>query len=159
VTFAFLTNEPAPVFDYVMVPLLGATEAGSALLSGMATNKVVEKGSLITNGDSLVLTIPLDASFPLNLLSPGDSTLTIKGKLVAISQAQSPGLVIGGITVGSQDLTLRWTSAPNQQFRVLGSPDLATWTDRSGIVTSATSDYSWTAPVSTHPDFFKLQKE
>jgi hypothetical protein len=91
------------------------------------------------------LTIPIDATFVLSLVSENDSTLRLVGKLVAINTGETP-LEVGSIKLENQTITLQWESAAGQQFQIQSSTDLGAW-QPEGTVTSATGTYSWSGTV------------
>src|SRR5260221_3600627 len=129
---------------------------GSVALTGYATNKVTKLGSLATSGNQQTLTIPVDATFLLNVLSAND-TLRLQGQLVAVQNTQAP-LQVQSVVVQNQAVMLQWQSAPGQQFQVQSSTDLAAWQTSATIVTPSSGANTWTGAVSGPVGFFRLAK-
>jgi hypothetical protein len=59
------------------------TAAGVIALSGGSASAQPTQGTLTTVGSQQILTIPIHSTFTAGLLSPGDSSLTVTGQVVA----------------------------------------------------------------------------
>ena len=143
-------------FDY-SVSSLFSSKTGSATLTGLSTNHVTASATLTTAAGVQTLTIPIDATFIMGLLVDGDSTVDIKGKIVATRAASTPvAFSIGQVGVKGQTVTLQWKADPGLKFTILGSGDLKTWNSRATDVTSATGDYSWSGATAGNTEFLRL---
>lgn len=144
-------------FDYSVSALFGNPKTGSATLTGLSTNHVTASATLTTAAGVQTLTIPVDATFIMGLLADGDSTVDIKGKIVATRAASTPvAFSIGQVGVKGQTVTLQWKADPGQKFTILGSGDLKTWNSRATDVTSTTGDYSWSGATAGNTEFLRL---
>ncbi len=150
--FAFPTNSVSS-FAYRVSGLMA--QSGSFILTGYATNKVTTLGSLKTEGNEQVLTIPVDTQFLFKLVSDGDTVVKLKGELVATRTTLAP-LVVKSLTVQTQVVTLQWTGIPNQAYQVEASPDLGSWQKKATNIVFPTSDYSWSGPATEAKEFFRV---
>ncbi|MHB8520460.1 MAG: hypothetical protein ACYDH9_06850 [Limisphaerales bacterium] len=132
-------------------------QSGAKPLTGYATNNVTSLATLTTAGGQQTLTIPVDATFLFSLLSANDTTINLKGQLVAVSSAAAP-LTIQSVAVQNQVVTLHWQGAPGEQYQVHASADLAVWQTNAVNVTSSTTDYTWSGPATASIQFFRLAK-
>ncbi len=153
-TFSFPTNATSTL-AYNVAGLISTS--GVEPLSGYATNKVTSQATLGTNGDEQTLIIPVDATFLLTLVSQDDTTVSVKGQLVASRSTTIP-LAIQSIKVQAQTATLQWQSAPGQQFQVLSSTNLNTWQTNAANVTSATGTYTWSGAATAVRQYFRIAK-
>lgn len=153
-TFSFPSNAVSSLAYRVTGAI---SESGSKSLTGDATNNVSSLATLATNSGQQTLTIPVNATFHFTLLTSGDTVITVNGEFVAVTSPVTP-LTIQGITVQTQMVTLQWQSAANQQFQVESSPDLVDWTTNAPNVTSSTSTYTWSGPVTNGTRFYRLQQ-
>ena len=143
-------------FDYSISSLF-SSKTGSETLTGLSTNHVTASASLTTAAGVQTLTIPVDATFIMGLLVDGDSTVDIKGQIVATRAASTPvAFSVGQVGVKSQTVTLQWNADPGQKFQILGSGDLKTWNSRAVDVTSTTSSYSWSGATAGTTEFLRL---
>ncbi|MBU6401573.1 MAG: hypothetical protein KGS61_14745 [Verrucomicrobia bacterium] len=131
------------------------SQSGAKPLSGYATNNVTTLATLVTAGNQQTLTIPVDATFVFTLVTANDTSIELKGQLVAVS-ASAAAPTIGSLAVQNQTVTLQWQGAPGHSYQVQSSADLALWQTNALNVTSSTSDYAWTGPVSGPKQFFRL---
>lgn len=152
-TFFFPVNAPSSLA--YTVSSLFLNKSGALALSGYSTNKVTTLASLATVGGQQILTIPVNAQYFFTLVSANDTTVSLKGQLVATRVASVP-LAIQSITVQTQVVTLQWQSAPGQLYQVQSSTDLAHWTTNAANVTSPTNSYSWSGAASAPSGFFRL---
>lgn len=150
--FSFPTNA-ASTLAYNISGFI--TKSGAVPLSGYATNKVTTQASLAAAGNQQTLTIPVDATFLFSLTSPNDTTVALKGQLVA-THATTPPLTIQSINVQAQTVTLQWQSAPGQQFQVLSSTNFNTWRTNAANVTLTTDTYTWSGPATAPEQFFQI---
>ncbi len=153
-TFAFPSNAPS-TFCYAVTGLL--IKNGFQPLKGYATNAIATLSSLTNSGTQQTLTIPVDATFVLSLLSANDSSFTVKGQLVASSSAVVP-LTIQPLQIQNQVVTMQWQSAPGQLFQVQSSPNLQGWQINASNITSATTSYTWSGAATGPVQFFRLAK-
>jgi hypothetical protein len=130
---------------------------GSDVLSGYATNKVTSLASLATVGNQQVLTIPVDATFLLKLVSPNDTTIRLQGQLVAVQSTQT-ALQVQSLAIQNQSILLQWQGQPGSQFQIQSSTNLSRWQTNAAIVTPASGTYTWTGAVSGPVKFFRLAK-
>jgi hypothetical protein len=130
---------------------------GSIALIGYATNKVTALGSLTTAGSQQVLTIPVDATFYLKVLSSSDTVIRLHGQLVAVQSAQAP-LAVQSVAVQNQSIMIQWQASPGAQFQIQSSTNLGAWRTNTTVVTPASGSYTWTGAVSGPVQFFRLAK-
>lgn len=135
----------------------GFLGSGVKSLTGYATNKVTAVATLATAGSQQTLTIPVDATFLFTLLAQNDTTINVKGQLVAVRGAAAP-LTIQSVGVANGTVTLQWQGAAGQQFRILSSTDLSAWQTNAANVTSATTAYTWSGPAAAAKQFFRLAR-
>ena len=153
-TFSFPTNA-ASTLAYNVTGFLSTS--GAKPLSGYATNAVASQGTLATSGAQQTLTIPIDATFLLTLVSANDTTVNVKGQLVATRATTTP-LAIQSINVQAHTATLQWQSAPGEEFQVQSSTNLSTWQTTAANVTSATGTYTWSGAATAVQQFFRIAK-
>jgi len=130
---------------------------GSLALTNMVPNQSNMRGFLQTNGLVETLTIPVQGSTPLSLVSPGDGLLVIQGRLVA-NRTNPPPLVITSVSIlPDQWVHLTWTSIPGRTYRVESSQiELGSWFNVSGDLLAADSSLSWSNPVASSVEFFRV---
>lgn len=133
------------------------SKSGAKALTGYATNKVTSLATLTTAGGQQTLTIPVDATFLFTVLSANDTTINLKGQLVAIRSAAA-SVTIQSVAVQNQVVTLHWQGAPGEQYQVHASADLVLWQTNAVNVTSSTTDYTWSGPATASRQFFRLAK-
>jgi len=141
--------------DYRVTGLVAAH--GSEPLQTRATNNVTTAATLVDQGGTQTLTLPVKATFLFDLLSAGDTPVTITGSLVGV-RAASPVVVFnaGSITVNGSALSLQWQAAAGQTFRVESSTNLVNWTNRATNITSGSTSYSWSGTASGPKEYFRL---
>ncbi len=153
-TFFFPSNAPSTL-AYNVTGFVNTS--GVKALTGYATNKVTSVATLATASGQQTLTIPVDATFIFSLLSQNDTTINVKGQLVAVRGGAAP-LVLQSISVQSQLVTLQWQAAAGQQFQIQSSSNLTTWQTNAVNVTSPTAAYTWSGPATARRQFFRLAK-
>jgi hypothetical protein len=153
-TFSFPTNA-ASTLAYNVTGLISMS--GAKPLSGYATNTVASQATLAGSGTQQTLTIPVDATFLFTLVSENDTTVSVKGQLVATRATTTP-LAIQSIKVQAHMATLQWQSAPGEQFQVQSSTNLKTWQTNAANVTSATGTYTWSGAATAAQQFFRIAK-
>jgi hypothetical protein len=151
-TFGFPTNATSAL-GYNVSGLL--TKSGAKLLTGYATNNVTSLATLTTVGSQQTLTIPVDATFVFTVVSANDTTIELKGQLVAVSSA-APARSAPSITVQSQLVTLQWQGTPGLLYQVQSSSDLTLWRTNATSVTSTTTAFIWSGPATGPKQFFRL---
>jgi hypothetical protein len=153
----FLTNTPpAPVLDYqvdgnAVIP----SSSGATLLSRALTNS--QALAYLTNTAGLLkLVIPVNTTNSTSVNSPNDTTMVLKGQLVATAPASAWPLVVNiGVTGGQ--VTLSWPSVTGQVFTVLGSSDLHNWTTNSGASAVDSNTTTWIASQSGNTRFYRVR--
>lgn len=154
----FLTNNPpAPVLDYQVngVGTLFPSSSGASPLSRGLTNS--QALAYLTNTAGLLkLVIPVNATNTTSLNSPNDTTMVLKGQLVATAPASAWPLVVN-IGVTNAQVTLSWSSVTGQVFTVLGSPDLHHWATNSGATAINSNTTTWTASQSGNTRFYRVR--
>ena len=153
-TFQFSSNALSAL-DYIVSGLVN--KHGAYLLTGYATNKVTSLGSITTSGNQQVLSIPVDATFYLSLLSANDTTIRLQGQLVAAQSAQG-AFTVQPVTVSNQKLVLQWQANPGTQVQVQSTTNFSLWQTNATIVTPASGAYGWTGAISGPVRFFRLAK-
>jgi hypothetical protein len=152
--FSFPTNATSTL-AYNVAGLISMS--GVERLSGYATNKVASQATLAGNGNQQTLTIPVDATFLFTLVSQNDTTVSVKGQLVATRGTTTPP-AIQSLKVQAQTATLQWQSAPGENFQVQSSTNLNTWQTNAANVTSATGTYTWSGAATAVQQFFRIAK-
>ena len=109
------------------------------------------------SSDQQTLTIPVDATFYLGLISTNDTMIRVQGQLVAAQSAEVP-LEIKSVTVQGQSLRFQWQATPGSQFRVQYSTNLKDWTNSATIITPASGTNTWTESVVGLFKFFRVGK-
>jgi hypothetical protein len=146
-------NSSSSSFDY------NAGFAGSGTLSliGNSTNSVANGASLTTNGNVLKLVIQLNATFAFNLLSTGDTPLTLTGKIVATNLLTAP-TIISSFVLTNQSAVLTVQNASTQsQLQI--STNLTSWLPASGTVSNNLGATIFTTPLSGgRQSFFRVKK-
>jgi len=146
VRFQFVeTNNPT--LDYRTSGLVNLREG--RLLTGLATNKVAGASSLVTEGTTQTLTLQLNATYLFELLTPGDSSLSLSGQLVAtrVIPDAPPVLSVAPIAPGATSMTLSWP----EEFKLQKTSQLnpENWTD-----TGATSPA--VIPFANDDEYFQI---
>jgi hypothetical protein len=157
IQFVFPTGGNAAL-DYRISTFLGS-QSGREVLEGITTNEVATTGSLVEAGGLLTLTIPLNATYLFELLSPGDSTLSVQGQLVATRSAGTPELTLGTVTIQDGQLNFSWSSQAGQTFTIIKSIDLGTWETVEQDYPAGPGDVTtWSAPIGTGTAFFVIKR-
>jgi hypothetical protein len=153
--FGFPPNSSGSA-DYSLVSLLG-TEAGSWPLEGLSTNRITTGATLTEVGGVQTLTVPVDTSMYFELLSPNDTTLTLKGQWVATRSSGEPPLLIT-IQISATGIVLRWPGSTAQPYTVQASGDLSDWQNAEGTTTVDGGTVTWTASIGGNNRFFRVVK-
>lgn len=159
VNMAFLTNNtPAPVLDYrVIGNVVVPSSSGTSSLHGSLTNS--HASAYLTNAAGLLkLVIPINGTNVTTFLNPDDTTMILKGQLVATAPASAWPLVLN-IGVSGAQVSLTWSSVTGQVFTVLGSPDLSNWTTNSGTTVVNGNNTTWSASQSGSARFYRVRLE
>jgi hypothetical protein len=131
---------------------------GTLAMTGYATNKVTTLGKLATANNQQTLTIPVNATFYLTLLSPNDTVVTLQGQLVAVQGGGQAPLQVQSVSVQNQTITLQWSGPPGQQFQIQSTTNLGTWFTNQTGVSSASGTYAWTGAITGPVGFYRLAK-
>jgi len=127
IQFVFPTGGSAAMDYRISIPPF-FSEAARESLEGITTNKVATTGSLVEAGGLLTLTIPLNATYSFDLVSPDDSSLSVQGQLVATRVSSGPAEPsLGEVRVEGGSLVFAWSSEEGQTFTVLQSSGLGAW--------------------------------
>jgi hypothetical protein len=152
--FRFPEDAPS-AFDY-RVSVFFSIESGRKLLAGYATNRIAAVGTLTTQDNTQILSVPIEASATFELLAPDDSTLTITGQLRATRVLDSePELVIGSVTVSDGMLTLEWTGDGGVAVQIEGTTDLRNWLKVADIAAGTTS---WSVSTAGGTAFYRVAR-
>ena len=145
--------------DYRISTFLGS-ESDREMLEGITTNKVATAGSLVEADGLITLSIPLNATYLFELISPGDSSLSVEGMLVATRPADAQELSLGTVTVQGGQLQFSWSSQPGQTFTILKSTDLGGWEAVEQDYPAQAGDVTtWSAPIgSTGVAFYLISR-
>jgi hypothetical protein len=126
----------------------GSLGSGSSSLTGIFTNTVSANATLIVQGTTLVLTIPVDISGTKTIAS-GDVNYRFRGQLVARAPVSVP-LQINAFQVSPGHLTFTIATTPGQSYTILGSANLADWATIVDQFTATNNPtvriVSWPAP-------------
>ena len=153
----FLTNNPpAPVLDYQVIGnMVIPSSSGSSSLHGSLINS--QATAYLTNTAGLLkLVIPVSGTNVTSFLNPNDTTMLLKGQLVAIAPASAWPLVVN-MSVSGEQVALTWASVTGQVFTVLGSPDLRSWTTNSGTTAVGSNTTTWTASQTGNVRFYRVR--
>jgi hypothetical protein len=111
----------------------------------------------LTNTAGLLkLVIPVSGTNVTSFLNSDDTTMILRGQLVATAPASAWPLVLN-IGVAGGQVTLTWSSVTGQVFTVLASPDLHTWTTNSGTTAVNSNTTTWTASQSGNTRFYRVR--
>ena len=158
-TMVFVTNNPpAPVLDYEVIGtgvFQGQSSSGTSPLHGSLTNGPAT--AYLTNTAGLLkLIIPVNATNVASFLSPDDTTMVLKGQLVATAPASAWPLVLNiGISGGHVNLT--WSSVTGQVFTVLASSNLSNWVTNTGTTVVNGNSTTWSASPSGSARFYRVR--
>lgn len=135
------------VLDYRVTGVFN--DAGSKVLSGLATNSVTGSSSLTTVDGVETLKIAVSASFTFELVIPGDTTLTLTGELVATRGAapEPPVVVVTPPPPGATSMNLSWSSSYKLQRATQLEP--TNWADFA-------TDSPVTIPFAGPGEFFRV---
>ncbi len=153
-TFLFPSNSTSSI-AYNVSGLVN--NHGAVVLVGYGTNKVTALSSLSNSGSQQVLTIPVDATFYLSLVSADDTAIRLQGQLVAHSSAPS-SFKVQSLAVQAQAVLLQWQAPPGQQVQIQSSTDFRGWQTNATIMTPASGSYTWTGAITGPVQFFRLAK-
>lgn len=153
-TFLFPSNALSSL-AYNATGLL--SKHGSIALTGYATNRVTALSTLTTAGSQQTLTIPVDATFYLKVLSANDTVIRLQGQLMATQSVQAP-LTVQSIAVQNQSLLIKWQASPGAQFQIQSSTNLTAWRTNATVTTSSSGVYTWTGSISGPLQFLRLAK-
>jgi len=113
-------------------------------------------GSLVTQGTVQTLTVPIDATYRLEVLSPDDVIVNFKGTLVATrTLPATTGIFQTLISLAGNTVTLTWSSNPGDKNNIESSIGLSMWGQRGPTVISTGPTTTWTAPKSGPVEFFR----
>ena len=156
-TFLIPTNANSALC-YLVTGLMNSS--GSTAVSGQSTNNVTALAALVTNGEAQTLIIPVNAQFMFSANSTNDTILNLAGQLVAFrtAAAVAKAPVLQSLAVRSQVVTLQWEAPAGQQFQVQSSTDLMAWQTNAVNVTSGSSNYTWSGPVTGANGYFRLKQ-
>lgn len=153
----FLTNNPpVPILDYQVIGnAIIPSSAGPSPLSGALTNG--QSLAYLTNTAGILkLVIPVNTRNTASFNTPNDTTMLLKGQLVATAPESAWPLVVN-IGVSDGQVSLTWASVTGQVFTVLGSPDLRSWTTNSGTTAVDSNTTTWTASQSGDIQFYRVR--
>jgi hypothetical protein len=146
--FSFITNFNG-ILDYAAT----TGEAGSALLTGGATNASAANSSLTITGNLQRLVLPIDASYPIGSGDLAGTTLRFTGQIVA-TRLLPP--MITGCTLTNQTAVLTVAYA-TLQSQLQKSNDLLSWSAASATASNINGLIFFTAPASEPVEFFRVK--
>jgi hypothetical protein len=150
--FQFLTNSGASV-DYRVTGI--ASTSGTKVLDGLSTNGVTTGASLTNSGSILTLVLPVDAMRVFTLISTNDTTLRLRGQLIATAPAGEPPLVVS-IRIEGEQIILEWPSSSGQTFGVETTQDFSGWVPASGTIVVGTDKTTWTGSPGGGFQFYRV---
>jgi hypothetical protein len=103
------------------------------------------------------LTIPVNATFLLSLLSTNDTTVVVSGNVVATRTVEA-ALFIQSFKYTNQTVTLLWSNAPNLTYQVQSATDLPHWRTNATGITSSSNNYSWSGPATDTSAVYRLAR-
>jgi hypothetical protein len=124
--FGFDTNANS-VLDYSTTGLVAAN--GTYTLSGLSTNEIGLVGSLVTVGNELVLTIPVNYTGHAWIISQDDFTYTLTGTLVARAPAAAPPPEILSLQVNPGQLVFTIGTITDTNYTILSGTNLISVSD------------------------------
>jgi hypothetical protein len=130
---------------------------GVASMSGYATNNPSSPGTLGTTGNVQTLTIPVNATFLLTLLSANDTTVLVNGKIVATRPVETTPF-IQSFKYTNQTVTLLWSNAPNLAYQVQSATNLSPWRTNAAGITSSSGSYSWSGSATNPSAVYRLAR-
>jgi len=126
-------------------------------LSGALTNS--QALAYLTNTAGLLkLVIPVNVTSTTSFMNPNDTTMVLKGQLVATAPESVWPLMVNIGASGGQ-VSLAWPSVAGQLFTVLGSPDLYNWSTNSGITVVNGNTTTWTAGQSGYVQYYRVRMQ
>lgn len=134
------------------------TGKGSEKLASNGTNQTATVGTLISNKGVQTLTLALDAIFYFSLVTDNDTSLRLKGQIVA-SGVPGPSVPsIGGVELVNGQLRIT-VSGANDASQLEGSTNLRDWAPVQATGTPATDGTrTFTVPASGKFQFFRLKQ-
>ncbi len=153
----YLTNiPPAPTMDYRVTGTgLVTSTNGSSGLAGTSTNG--QSIDYLTNSAGLLkLIIPVNVTNYSQFANPNDTTMILKGQLVATAPLSAWPLVSTASVSGGQ-LTLKWVSVAGSTFTVWSSSDLKNWSLATGNTVMNGNLTTWTTSPAGNVRFYKVQ--
>jgi len=136
----------------------GIFGTGSRLLAGETTNNISTTATIVTEGETMTLTLAVDAIFFFSVASPDDTALGINGTIVATAPAETPtpiNPIFNGIQVvnGRVRLTVDQPGAT----RLQSSSDLKAWADQAAEVENIDADTKqFSVPAAGPHLFFRM---
>lgn len=136
----------------------GIFGTGSRLLTGTTTNNLTTTGKIVTEGDTMTLTLAIDAIFFFSVASPDDTALGLKGVIVATAPAETIPTTEPAFTgVEIINGRIRLTIDEGAGGRLQSSTDLKTWVDQPAemtVIDANTTQFS--VPFDLKGAFFRM---
>ncbi|HZL13274.1 MAG TPA: hypothetical protein VFC85_03950 [Verrucomicrobiae bacterium] len=131
--------------------------SGYTPLVGNSTNTVANGASLSNDGATQKLLIQFNTPFVFSLLSANDTTLILKGQIVATNSLVIAPFSINSFMLTNNNAVLKVQNA-TLQSQLQSSTNLAAWKTVTATTTSNAGAITFTAPISGSKMFFRVQK-
>jgi hypothetical protein len=154
ITFAF-PAESISALDYSA----GFAGTGTRLLAGAATNRTATVGTITGTAGAQIATIAVDATFVFSVLSENDTSLRVRGQILAREggidpQPEGPRFTAIEIVDNQARMTVDGTVAAT---RLQSSTNLTSWADKQAEVAVVDGDTRvFTVPVAGPKEFYQV---
>lgn len=147
------------VIDYTYSITLGGSGNASQALYGTSPNAVSTNGTLEVRGDETELTIPVDISGALTVVSLNDVQYRFRGQLVAAAAAPAP-VEIHSFHVNAGQLYFSIATVPGQSYTILGSTNLEGWSEilDQFTATETLTERTLAMPASQPQYYFRVRQ-
>ena len=115
--------------------------SGFQQLTGSYPNAINTNATLVTQGNQLILTIPVDISGTTTAINLNDIFYRLRGKVVATASVPITPipLLITSFAVTNNQATISMDTTLNQHFTILGSTNFTSWFTNDAFTASATN--------------------
>lgn len=132
----------------------GALGSGRRNLAGLTTNRIATTASISRDGANERITIPIDTEYKFRTLSDNDSTIQLRGTLVA-TRPLTP--LIYNVSINNNVITIEAEALPNQNIRLERSNDLRTWTPvNANDSNPSPAEYKFSTTMAGPIEFFRV---
>ena len=144
-TFIVPTNA-STTFDFRYSGLINGS--GTRSLANNSTNNVADPGNIRTQGQTIILTMPVNVDGYATVNSPNDTHYFLMGQIVATAPLTPPApLQFTDFRLSGSQLVYTMSTISNQSYAILGSSNLITWNMTNDQFTATNSQTTRTIPV------------